>query len=201
MSTEVPGDFSLRPFLAINRNFLTNSKISIGDTLFEHAQSFYCWHTWFKKSQSKEKSFYHLQVMMQIARYGLLTHKEESRALLQLLELQEKLFNSELHTSQISIETEKILADLTASNPKSLIALHLTEIEMNLKQANIPLRKQLKQLLYTLLNQIKEGLSDLKALEISRILEKVKHSHSQSDLLDVFLVQVMPFLNRENMGD
>ena len=106
MSTEVPGDFSLRPFLAINRNFLTNSKISIGDTLFDHAQSFYCWHTWFKKSQSKEKSFYHLQVMMQIARYGLLTHKEEARALLQLLELQEKLFNSELHTSQISIETE-----------------------------------------------------------------------------------------------
>ena len=201
MSTEVPGDFSLRPFPAINHTSLTNSKVSIGHTLFEHAQSFYCWHTWFKKSQSKEKSFYHLQVMMQIARYGLLTHKEEARALLQLLELQEKLFNSELHTSQISIETEKILEDLTASNPKSLIALHLTEIEMNLKQANIPLPKQLKQLLYTLLNQIKEGLSDLKALEISRILEKVKHSRSQSDLLDVFLVQVMPFLNRENMGD
>ena len=53
----------------------------------------------------------------------------------------------------------------------------------------------------TRLSQTKEGLSDLKALEISRILEKVKHSYSQSDLLEVFLVQVMPFLNRENMGD
>ncbi len=196
MSTEVPGDCSLRPFPAINHNSLTNSKVSIGQTLFEHAQSFYCWHTWFKKTHCKEKSFHHLQIIMQIARYGLLTHKEEVKALSQLLELQEKLFNSELHTSQISIETENIIEDLTASNPKSLIALHLTEIEMNLEQANIPLPKQLKKLFYTLLDQTKEGLSDLKALEISRILNKEKHSHSYNNLLDVFLVQVMPFLNR-----
>lgn len=195
MSAEIPSHFFTPLSPIVNHKLLISNKIPVGHTLFEHALSFYSWYKWFQSFSYQEESAQNLQIIMQIANYAFLTPKEEVQALFQLSELREKLLNCQLHTTQISLETQKIIEELTSLNTKSRIAMYLTQIEMESIRLGKSLSEEYKEMSQKLLCQMGGSLSELKTLEISRILSKEQHSNSNSNLLEIFCVKILPLFN------
>ena len=166
--------------------------------LYEQLENFFSWYLFIRKTSSPSEGYQDLQYIMQMSKHGTLSQSEIQSALHALAFLEESLYEGTKTISQIPEEIARILNRLI-EKPKNRLVKQITQIEMlvhsKMDTDNPSSQAMVNQIIDKLKKQITPNTPDIKAKEISRVLDKALQSKSKKQEFD--LKHLITIINRE----
>ncbi len=150
----------------------------------DKAEAFYSWYQSIRQLNSPTEGYHGLQYIMNISEKRTATKEEGTIAAEKLSQLTEEIDGGNQTLDKIPHEVEKIVDSLTNHNAKSRVVMQATKIQISVNLSESDTSEEVHQMINSLLGRVTKEMPNIKAEEISRILQDaIDHSEWISKIL------------------